>query len=436
MKKTAKIFNALAIIILVSTLAVCYAFLLNETRTEAAASRDAREDAHGMNYVIDPETDQSYLIWTDEYLSGTSSDGSWTHNIYYQSIDINNPKIASNANKLTLISAPEAQEPASASFSKSGSLIVTFEDGNKAGKYTLAQRYAIYKSQLKDGIPTGKLTAVKKYNTKKTTILMGGHSGHASSTDTKHVVFYSEGWINGGGVNGLGTGNDVRVCTISGSGKILHQRKVAVGNKTRDWWPVTASSSDRSLLVWQRYVKKHTYSLLCFAVYDPDTNKIISKHIKTNLHMKYYSYNAVYLKNIDRYLISFTQSDGSGTLLLVDQNGNIAAVKKGLPSFVREASPAVYSDSSDTAILCFAQGDRSICYYRVTKNSITHTASDSSDSQWSYRGTSGFFDSDISKVSFATLGRHNAELYVYSVPDQAKALSSKDRAYCSTRTQQ
>lgn len=151
MTKTAKIFNTLAIIILISTLAVCYAFLLNETGTEAASSRDAREDAHGMNYVVDPATDQSYLIWSDEYNSGTRSDGSWTHDVYYQSIDINSPKIASNANKLTLISAPEAQEPVSASFSKSGRLIVTFEDGNKAGKYTLAQRYAIYKSQLKTG---------------------------------------------------------------------------------------------------------------------------------------------------------------------------------------------------------------------------------------------------------------------------------------------
>lgn len=265
---------------------------------------------------------------------------------------------------------------------------------------------------------------------------MGGHSGHASSTDTKHVVFYSEGWINGGGVNGLGTGNDVRVCTLSENGKILHQRKVAVGNKTRDWWPVTASSSDRSLLVWQRYVKKHTYSLLCFAVYDPDTNKIIAKQVKHNIHMKYYSYNAVYLKNIDRYLITFTQSDGSGTLLLVDQNGTITAVKKGLPSFVREASPAVDIDRDNATILCFAQGDRAICYYSVTENSIKHIASDSSDSQWSYRGTSGFFDSDTSQVSFATLGRHNAELYVYDVPVSVTALSSKGRAYCNTHTQQ
>ena len=258
---------------------------------------------------------------------------------------------------------------------------------------------------------------------------MGGHSGHASSTDTKHVVFYSEGWINGGGVNGLGTGNDVRVCTISGSGKILHQRKVAVGNKTRDWWPVTASSSDRSLLVWQRYVKKHTYSLLCFAVYDPDTNKIISKHIKTNLHMKYYSYNAVYLKNIDRYLISFTQSDGSGTLLLVDQNGNIAAVKKGLPSFVREASPAVYSDNA-TPRSCARAGRPLYLLLSRLKNSIHIPRPTAPDSQWSCRGTSGFFGR-IFQSKFRDAA-DCAELYVYSVPDQAKTLSSKDRA-CAVR---
>jgi hypothetical protein len=56
--------------------------------------------------------------------------------------------------------------------------------------------------------------------------------------------------------------------------------------------------------------------------------------------------------------------------------------------------------------------------------------------QWSSRGASGFFNSDCSKVNFATLGKTNAELYIYDVPQSATALSSKDRVNCSTRTLQ
>lgn len=379
---------------------------------------DAREEAHGMNYVCDPVTGQSYLIWSDEYTSGTSQEGDWTHDIYYKPVDIDDPQASKDIDKIELIGAAEAQEPASASFTENGDLIVTFEDGNRAGDYTLAQRYGIYRSETKNGKPTGRLVAVREYDPDNTTVRMGGHSGHASSTDSRHVVFYSEGWINGGGVDGLGTGDDVRVCSMSPTGTDIMQRKVAVGDRTRDWWPITASSSDSSILVWQRYVKDETYSHLCFAIYDPDTNSIKARTVKNRIRMKYYSYNVVYLQDIDRYVISLTQANGEGTLMVVDENGKVTAEKTGFLSFVREASPAVDIDDDDAAVLCYPQGTRNIGFYRIGKKSIVCLGTRNAGVKWSYRGTSGFFDSDNSHVTFATLGRTKAEIHIYDVPFQ------------------
>lgn len=66
---------------------------------------DAREEAHGMNYVCDPVTGQSYLIWSDEYTSGTSQEGDWTHDIYYKPVDIDDPQAAKDTGKIKLIGA-------------------------------------------------------------------------------------------------------------------------------------------------------------------------------------------------------------------------------------------------------------------------------------------------------------------------------------------
>jgi len=387
---------------------VCYA------GGSASAAADQREQAHGMNYVCDPVTGASFLIWSDEYRSGSTKNGNWTHDVFYQPIDPDHPQITA---KKTLVRAEEAQEPASASFAADGSLMVTFEDGNDPHSYTLAQRYGIYKSEKdKAAAPAAALAAVVKYDPEKTVIGWGGHSGHCSSTKTRHVVFWNEGWVDGGGVGGLGSGDDVWVTSMKTDGTGVMKHKVAVGSRTRDWWPVTASSSDRSLLVWQRYVKKHKYSHICFAVYDPVKNRIIKKRL-LKYKARYYSFNAVYLKDIDRYAVNIALNNGKGVLLLVSDSGRIVSKRTVTPGFTRETAPAVCTGKTKYAVLCYPALSRKIMYFRISKKHISRPYRCSSHGyKWPYRGTSGFFNTGMTKVTFASLGSRAVILKSYSVP--------------------
>ena len=94
-------------------------------------------------------------------------------------------------------------------------------------------------------------------------------------------------------------------------------KDIAAGGKTRDWWPVTASSvkQDKSIIVWQRYVKKHTYSKLMYALYDPVTNKVLSRARVGDYKVKYYNYSVTYLESIDRYVLTATLKNGKGVMI-------------------------------------------------------------------------------------------------------------------------
>ena len=201
------------------------------------ADDDQRQYAHGINFLTSPVNGKSFLIWSDAYDSGVTDDGDWTHDVFFQQVDKDKLSLS---NKRLLIKADEAQEPASASTAGDGSIIVSFEDGNNAGDYTLCQRYAIYDQNMK---------VVKKY---PQLIAMGGHSGHCASTKNRHVVFWCEDWVDGGGVDNLGSGKNVYVTTMTTGGKKVTQIPVSAGNDTRDWWPLAAASSSKVFLLWQR----------------------------------------------------------------------------------------------------------------------------------------------------------------------------------------
>ena len=372
----------------VVTIAYCFA-----STSLAATYSDQREYAHGMNFVTNPATGKSYLIWSDQYATGSTSDGNWTHDVYYQEINTSNPKITK---KKTLISAKEAQEPASVAVSPEGNFFVTFEDGANTHGNILAQNYAVFDKDW---------NAIKAY---PQTIAAGGHSGHASSTSNKFVTFWNNDWVDGGGVDNLGTGKDVYVTSMNTNGTNKKTIAVAKG-KTRNWWPLLAASSNRSLLVWQRYVNKKLYTHLCYAIYNPTTNRLCSIsgssskiQVLKGIKAKYYCYNVVYLPEINRYVINITTSANKGTLLLLNSKGRIIAKKTGLPAFVRESTPAVkYNDAAYT--LCYPRSTTGAFTVTVNSSSISYKGKLSGSYKWTYCGTSGFFTDDGSTACFATL---------------------------------
>ena len=348
-----------------------------------AGEEDFRQYAHGISYVKDPYTEKSYLIWSDACKLGIASDGSWTHDVYRAKINLNNPKIGGVKR---IVKADEAQEPSSASYSSDGKMIVTFEDGNDAGDYELAQRFVIYGKHMK---------RIKKY---PSDIALGGHSGHAASTDDHHVVFWSEGWVDGGGVDNLGTGDDVYVTSMDSDGDDMVTIPVAKSEATRDWWPILAASDSKALLVWQRYVDGETYSRLCYALYDPDKRQLekvsgnsVVEELK-DINVRYYTYNVSYLKHRGIFVVNLTTTSGEGMIILIDRNGTIIKTIRGLEAFVREAAPAISDDAEEK--MYFPVNRSEVQEITFDKDYSVKTGLHKCDFNWCESGTAGFIDND------------------------------------------
>jgi len=263
---------------------------------------DRREYQHGVEFISLPDG-HYWLLWSSspgEVPEGDKKvvmkDGGkcnyFTHDIYYTLIDPANPAIESKP----LIVMPEAQEPVSAAISKNGSILVTFEDGSDSDIANcdgiIQQRYKIYDAALqsKSGL--------------KKVALDGAHSGHAAAVGNQFVIVYSEGWVDGGGVDGAGSGNDIHLDVVGDQGQRIHHLGVAVDKGSpRDWWPLVAGSQHNALLVWQRFVEDSDYASLMFTVYDPRDNKLVKEISLLKANLLYYHYDVQYLPHINRFLI-------------------------------------------------------------------------------------------------------------------------------------
>jgi len=361
--------------------------------TAYADTVDQREYAHGMNFVYNPVTQYTYLIWSDAYKDGVMDNGSWTHDVYCQEIDTAAPKLVTPD---TLVSAYEAQEPASASAAGDGGMIVTFEDGNDAGDYEVCQRYVLYDKDM---------NVIKSY---PQTIAMGGHSGHCASTDDRHVIFWSQEWVDGGGVSNLGTGRDVYVTSMKTDGSDITTKPVSVDNGKRDWWPIIAASDSKTLLVWQRYINSAKYAHICYALYDPKTCTLSATHVITTIKASYYRYNVSYAENADRFVIGVTDTAGAGNVLLIDENGRLTGRKAGLPGFVRESSPAI-RDSGSGSVLVYPKAPTGAFSLKITGKSVRLLNRRTGNYRWTICGTSGFYADDGS-VYFVNLGTSKVRL--------------------------
>ncbi len=357
----------------------------------SAETADYRAYAHGISYLENPQTHKSYLIWSDACKKGIADDGSWTHDVYSMKVNMKKPKVKAVKR---LIKAPEAQEPASSSCTGDGNMIVTFEDGNDAGDYNLYQRYAIYDSKMKKLV---------KY---PADIAAGGHSGHAASTSKHHIVFWCEGWIDGDGYENQGTGDDLYVTSMESDGSNPKTTEVAKSENTRDWWPLPAASGNKSLLLWQRYVDGEEYAHLCYSLYNPSTGNLetITENETivelTDYKLKYYCYHPVYLDGLNIYVVNLSTIDNKGVLLFIDEKGNLIKEVKDCADFVREAAPAVRTDTNYT--LYYPVGNSEIQSFEISPDYSVKSSVYDADYEWSECGTAGFLDAK-GKVYFASL---------------------------------
>nr|WP_080424358.1 hypothetical protein [Burkholderia ubonensis] len=302
---------------------------------------DPRRFMHGIG-VADAGNGKRWIFFSSSGLPprGALANGNWPHDVY---VGEWSPGSAHIAHVRTFISRPEAQEPVSVAQNDRGDLFVTFEDGWNAPQ-EVSQRYGVYRRDLKP---------VKPY---PNDVESGGHSGHVAAVGERFVVFYSADWVDGGGVDNLGTGGGVYLKTYDAAGRLLNH--VPVAPHSREWWPVIAGSPRNALLVWQKFIEGSTDATLEYAMFDPVTAKL-DKLGRLNDAIRYYVYSSAYVPAIDRFVVVTTTADQRGVAMLIAPDGRRTALRDCLPATVREsgiavAGPNAYVPTHDGRLLTLA----------------------------------------------------------------------------------
>lgn len=331
-------------------------------------AEDTRKYTHGVSIV------ETSVLWSEK--SGEQRKDGWTHDIYRKEIG--------ESQFDTLVSNPEAQEPVSAS-SSSETRIITYEDGYNSNN-NVSQRYKLYDGEwqlLHEG-----------------TLLDGGHSGHVASTPDHHVLFWSHGWVNGGGVNDLGSGKEVIVSTVSNEGEVLHELKLSQADD-RDSWPMLAASDDNALLVWQQFNEDASKAALHFAIYDPAVNELTAAPAKLLPQVDFYIYSVSYVPAANQYLVA-AQTNKGATLLLLSTDGELLD-QINAPRLVREAAPAIQGHT-----LVFPQLPADYFTVEISDDQLQLNFSGSAGIDWGTAGTTGVFLEER-RAYFATLHREGLQ---------------------------
>ncbi|WP_242540301.1 hypothetical protein [Trinickia mobilis] len=349
---------------------------------------DLRAYMHGIGAASDGHGG-TYVFFSSSGLPprGAGRDGNWTHDVYVAHWT---PEMAKLSKPRVFIRRPEAQEPVSIAQSSAGNIMVTFEDGWNTPD-EVSQRYGVY-SRL--------LGPVRPY---PIDVKAGGHSGHAAAVGSRFVVFYSDDWVDGGGVDNLGTGRGVYVKTYDANGTL--RNFVPVAPYVREWWPMIAGSPKRALLVWQQYVNGQTYAQLKVAAFDPVDGTLGETRVIAP-HLQYYTYAAAYVPALDRFVVAASDASGHGFAQLIDEDGAPVATLACMPSTVREAGIAVIGERAFTP-----SQDGRLLELQMSASSIELAATQPSPIKWWYMGSLGLVRSDsrLHWVSLSPAGLQEAD---------------------------
>ncbi len=362
------------------------------------ARYDPRSYQHGINVLKRPDG-RYVLIWASSGNppAGANPDGEWSHDVYYALINPAAPSI----DPVKLISAPGAQEPVSAAMTTDGHIMLTMEDAYQADN-ELVQSYAIYDANMKP---------VKDY---QNIILDGGHSGHVAAVNTRFVVFYSEGWVNGGGVDKLGSGDNVLLSVYDSQGQFLNRQDVSTGNQTRDWWPLIAGSKNHVLLVWQRFINNKTVARLMYKVFDPTRQRWVKQTTELVDTLKYYTYAVQYIPSLDLFFVAATDNLGNGLAFLISNDGTIITYSTVLPPIVREAQPAILEAKSGKVKIAYPTLPGELAVLSINRSGIQLINTIPVLKYWFPSGTDGVFLND-DKVFFASLSPHGIKQIIVNL---------------------
>lgn len=348
----------------------------------ASTESDNRAWIHGVNFIN--IGNEGMLIFSSNGYKPVKPKDEWMHNIYYSWF--NTEDTVNTFHPKTLVNAEWAQEPASAAVDSNGYILVTSEDA-EYDQEALDQTFGIYDKNLNEVVKYGR----------KLMPPQGGHSGHASASGDQFLVTFCDGWIEGGGVDNLGTGDDIYSRIVYEDGTMSTLIKTEVDENSRDWWPIVAGSDTEWLQVWQKYGEAQAYGGSLWGAITSKTGQV--KKFKIIDNNKYYYYDVCYVESLKVYMVTGSRIDG-GFVSLIDKNGNIVASKTGLPYTVREAETIVNEvDGVVTAV--YPTHPTGVAVIELTTNSIFLRKTVSENIMWDYMGTDGTFISD-NDVLFAT----------------------------------
>ena len=384
----------------------------------ADEAEDQRVYIHGVNFVKLDGKDL-LIFSSDRYPPSepVDTDGEWIHDVYYSEVDPATAEGILPADRVhTLVNAELAQEPASAAVNSEGRLVVTCEDAE--WNEWLDQTYGMWNSDLTQApvVPYG-VQLMTGGGSDPENPNQGGHSGHVAASGNKFLVTFCDGWADGteedddgniiqhgGGVDGLGEGEDIFARIINADGSMGPLLQTSVGEDYNEWWPLVAGSDENWLQVYQRYegepgVPSSDGGTLWGAITTAAGGGTVGAPFQIAGDIKYYYYDVTYIPAIGKYLVTGTRT-GGGFMTLIDKQGHVTATKTGLPETVREAK-TVINATDDGVTAVYPTFPTGAAIVKIEGNSIDLENTIEGSHEWNYMGTAGIFASD-SEVLFAT----------------------------------
>lgn len=359
---------------------LCVSAETNEVSNDR--SEDSRAYIHGVNLV--QTGGKTLLVFASNKYPTTYPDGEWEHDVFYSWIDPSDPE--GSLDVKTFVNDNLAQEPASVAVNSNGIIAVTAEDAQH--NETLDQTFGLWNSDL---------TPIKEYGEQ----LMppaGGHSGHIAASGNKFLVTFCDGWVDGGGVDNLGTGDDIYCRIINEDGSTGELIETKVDSSSRDWWPVVAGSDSNWLQIWQQYgTAGEGGGTVWGAITTPEGTVQTPFQITDN--NKYYYYDVCYIPSLERYLVTGSRMDG-GFAALIDKNGNIKDIETELPFTGREVR-TITRQVGSKVVAVYPSLPSGFSVMNIENDSISLERILSGDVNWDYMGTDGMFTSDTTAI-FAT----------------------------------
>lgn len=369
-----------------------------------AADEDHRAWQHGVNLLR--VGGKLLLVWGSDGNPPRGNPGAaWQHDVYYAWLD---PLSTADAAALTpqvLVSRPEAQEPPSVAINAGGVILMTSEDGNGG----INQQAGLRDSSLRVLRPYPFL------------IKRGGHSGHAAAMGDRFLVTYGEGWVDGGGWRGLGTGEKVFARSVDGEGRLGREIRLTPDHiaHPRDGWPLVAGSDTNWLVVWQRYPELSLQA----AVIDAAGTVIKRRQLMDGLPLRY-SYDVQFAPQLAAYVVAGSSGDG-GFVALLGVDGTVIRTQRGLPPMASESRIVLGQDGAHH-IGVYPVRPHGIAVVRLSAGAIELLKLIDHATIWDYAGTTGTFVAP-GRVLFATLSRSGVRIIPVDLQLRRSEISTEGR---------